>query len=343
MLLLALLFFARSEANFNFWQGYEYTWLRRIAGFETAHRFGAFDSHIENDSAFVKVSPGVNGDYTFPSVFYRSLNLPQASFKVHVNMTDTLVNNTAEIKTNFTVPLPQRALGNTRVAPFLQGFEIDMLCIETEGEKCNSNGIWPFVIDIGWDHCDGVSSCFGSLRIGRTWTPWHGGGKSLNKRMNYYITIYGILPLIVQKVPTLYRQELIQDTISFHGEASVKQITSAPLVGFHRLGFEFLKTGGKELLGRYMEKFQFSLVSDSTSNTTEVKMQVKGPSGSTPKSDVAVWANVGIFGEDYGAPGNSKSKQKNATICWDDFPHEGFFRCQKHGMTVQHSAQITLD
>ena len=81
MYLLTLMLCMGNEAAFNFWQGYEYTWLRKIAGFETAHRFGAFDSHIENDSAFVKVSPGVNGDYTFPSVFYRNLHLPQALFK----------------------------------------------------------------------------------------------------------------------------------------------------------------------------------------------------------------------------------------------------------------------
>lgn len=80
------------------WQGFHFQWLRRIVGFETPHRLGSVASYITTSSETctdtpdqtckiigdysVQFSPGVDGDYSFPGVYYSGLssaNLSQLS------------------------------------------------------------------------------------------------------------------------------------------------------------------------------------------------------------------------------------------------------------------------
>ena len=59
-----------------------------------------------------------------------------------------------------------------------------MKCLD---EKCNSNGIWPFVFNVSVEKIsEGLEV---SVTIHRGWTPSHGGGKALNQEMQYDITI----------------------------------------------------------------------------------------------------------------------------------------------------------
>lgn len=57
---------------------------------------------------------------------------------------------------------------------FLNGFDLQMKCI---GDDCNSEAIWPQVLDLN------ISNGQVNLELKRSWTPGKGGGKSLNKTM----------------------------------------------------------------------------------------------------------------------------------------------------------------
>lgn len=76
-------------------------------------------------------------------------------------------------------------------AVVINGYDIGMKCI---GDDCNSNGIWPFLFNIEVkklrDEEENDFWMFETIvTLHRGWTPSKGGGKALNKQMNYEITV----------------------------------------------------------------------------------------------------------------------------------------------------------
>ena len=61
---------------FKIWHGFKHEWQRKFAGkFETPHRMGSIRNRLYNDEmAQFTFTPGVNGDYAFPKLFYSQLN-----------------------------------------------------------------------------------------------------------------------------------------------------------------------------------------------------------------------------------------------------------------------------
>ena len=71
----------------------------------------------------------------------------------------------------------------------INGFDIQMKCV---GEECNSNGIWPFDFEIAIDkvrQTDEKTTFLFTHKINRGWTPSHGGGKALNQKMQFNVTL----------------------------------------------------------------------------------------------------------------------------------------------------------
>merc|ERR1719158_1943228 len=89
-LLCLALCVSRADADGAFvWRGFNHTWERTLAGFETPHRIGGFSNNIQHEEhsallstaqGSVQFVPGVDGDYAFPQILYSAFYSPS----VHV-------------------------------------------------------------------------------------------------------------------------------------------------------------------------------------------------------------------------------------------------------------------
>ena len=155
------------------WQGFHFQWLRRELGFETPHRLGSFASYISNVTStcstprrgdgtcsalgtyHVQFTPGVSGDYAYPSVYYQAVTSTDASeieiavgnktFSFRDNSTAEPVPHADTSRyVNITIALSDSLSSPSRSQLLLRGFQVDMKCIVTADHPCNSNAIWPY-------------------------------------------------------------------------------------------------------------------------------------------------------------------------------------------------------
>ena len=192
------------------WQGFQHKWQRSIFGFLTPHRVGSIENRIKNHSFnynstsadfLFKFTPGVNGDYAYPStnfsiVFPKRKNYSNKVFltsKISFNLIDEASRNSsfphAETlySENFEIPLKNY----TSAEVIMNGFNIDMKCTD---DSCNSNGIWPskLTIDISnckYDRGNLTRNCELIFELNRGWTPAKGGGKAFNYKMSYNVDL----------------------------------------------------------------------------------------------------------------------------------------------------------
>ena len=166
------------------WQGFHFQWLREVVGFETPHRLGSVASYITNTTECygsrschlsgnytVQFSPGVDGDYAFPIVYYAGFASGNGS-QVHVlsgNWSFTFQDNSSSepvphsdtlLHFNVSMVLQEPLSASQAVEVSLQGFQIKMRCIETPEHSCNSNAIWPYHFNLSFaglcqDHAQG--------------------------------------------------------------------------------------------------------------------------------------------------------------------------------------------
>ena len=153
------------------WMGFNHTWLRREEGFLTGHRISKFASFITNDnlatiydsSANFAFSPGVDGDYSFPSlnyipIIYESSNQTKDYFTIVARSVTFDWSDNASIPNNETFPISDTILvepisfelpnSNSIATSILHGFNLTCHCNSSE-YSCNSNGIWPYYFEIG--------------------------------------------------------------------------------------------------------------------------------------------------------------------------------------------------
>ncbi len=160
-----------------FWQGFHWKWLREAFGFETPHRLGSVASYLTNVSSncsikgsrnracsisgnyTVQFSPGVDGDYAFPKVYYSGM-ISKDSSQVYFlsgvwsfsfkdsSSTGPSPHADTTLLLNVTVSIPNALKPSEAVSVSLQGFGLEMKCIETPEHPCNSNASWTYYFNV---------------------------------------------------------------------------------------------------------------------------------------------------------------------------------------------------
>ena len=180
-----------------------------------ACRMGPISNYFDHQSVnateqaadfHIRFTPGVNGDFAFPSAQYTAiipksaeLNTQEGSFSF--TFTDNISDSstpqaTSHFKKDVVIDISSLsgagALSN--IDAVLGGFNIDMACIPGAGLVCNSNGTWTYKFFLSFDACSLFSTtslnCRLDFQLNRGWTPSKGGGKPLNTRMTFNTTIF---------------------------------------------------------------------------------------------------------------------------------------------------------
>lgn len=188
------------------WQGFRHQWLREVTnGLRTPHRLGSFASTLSpmsssgNVTATTEFTPGVNGDYSHPEVFYSeytSNSITTTTKDVLVTFTDNSkidqTTNLPEAQTtkrsqvNFTLPT-----GIHTYTAFLRGWNVQMLCDPAKqpaGEECNSNGVWPYDLSLSVGNCTSGGSnvaCWVNITLNRGIAPIETTDNPFRKPFNY--------------------------------------------------------------------------------------------------------------------------------------------------------------
>lgn len=133
MLGLFALLCTASDA-FKVWNGFRHEWQRRLAGFATPHRMGSIRNRLYNEEkAQFTFTPGVNGDYAFPALYYTDVenDASVVDFEnIDVNIVfDDLLNKTGEytdhFEANSTVSKEvQFDASGMSFEPILDGFDV---------------------------------------------------------------------------------------------------------------------------------------------------------------------------------------------------------------------------
>ncbi len=151
------------------WQGFHWAWQRKVFGFETPHRLGSVASVITNVSASsnweisgtytVQFSPGVDGDYAFPKVYYSGLVSKNSSllsflsgewnFSFSDNSTTGLAPHAdTTLLINASISMFSTLGSSQAVSVSLQGVAMEMECIENPQYPCNSNAMWTYYLNV---------------------------------------------------------------------------------------------------------------------------------------------------------------------------------------------------
>lgn len=153
----------------------------------------------------------------------------------------------------------------------LNGFKIDMKCIDS---SCNSNGIWPYKLNIDISNCSEDSEdktnfdCHLIFELNRGWTPAKGGGKAFNYKMLYEIEVdlmtiylansYNIVDDIIREQSTLHSNAIkLTRSVELQNLRNNQDVIS--FTGITGISFELLKYKNYNDLGRYIGNLQFQV------------------------------------------------------------------------------------
>mmetsp|Transcript_20829 Transcript_20829/g.26349 ORF Transcript_20829/g.26349 Transcript_20829/m.26349 type:complete len:400 (-) Transcript_20829:50-1249(-) len=289
--------YCSTNATNSVWQGFEHHWERRALKIaDTPHRMGSIANYIFNE-AFQNTSspsfqvnqtftPGVNGDYCYPKTYFSltsDVNVIHGVYDVAVQDNSTQgANPTASLSLSpkISVTLPQSGLNNANVEMLLQGWRIDMNCnpdVQPPGEICNSNGTWPYYMDLQIHSC-GLSgaefTCFLQVNFNRSCDPSCAYGsnlgidKAFNHVMDYHFYVYYHIVysqnMIVNRLDTISSEKITSEgntygTIVAQGNSGMKSAT----VGIRGFGFDLSPLLGKSIFegkpGRYLESLTFKV------------------------------------------------------------------------------------
>ena len=170
--------FPQPEMSAIIWQGFHFQWLRKVLGLlETPHRLGSVASYIGNISNdcnrtdigtvnctitgnyTVQFSPGVDGDYAFPRVYFSGI-LSNSKSNVYFlsgnwsfrfqdsSLLQPVPHADTTVRLNATIILQDGLKSSQSLEVLLQGFELEMLCVESPDHPCNSNAIWAYHLNL---------------------------------------------------------------------------------------------------------------------------------------------------------------------------------------------------
>jgi hypothetical protein len=351
---------AAASANVSavIFQGFEYSWLHKIAGFETPHRLGSVAAYIEDSSAFkCQFTPGVDGDFARPRLFYAALGerAPISSVSGlwhHVARDRAQQSEHPFAETSVSDRVVVAVGADSDAAVVLNGFNVSMQCDAACGD-CNSNGAWVYSFNMSISNCsNGGNSvqCDIEFGLGRGWTPTHGGGKTFNLCMTYNITIYFAAIVYRRSAsPALLSDSIEQLAWLSDGVATALRSLQAPqpehplFTGITAFGWDLYETGAFADRGRYLESYHFSLtqplMSAGGNFTYNVSLGLSAPSLTTVPSRVRYHAGtLTLF-----APCNDTlvaTMEAVATVCKDD-PAIAFY-CSNHGMNASLEDTVPL-
>lgn len=326
-----LMSWAVTPQTTHIWQGFHHEWERRDVGFETPHRLGSVRNWIVDDVASLEFTTGVNGDFAFPETRFASAQVEVEQGQVTFVLEDELdkTNNTARVR-------------HTQVAPdgdlLLQGFAVEMKCVEPG--VCNSNAVWPtkFAMSL----CgNGQSPCELQFELARGYTPTHGGGKPLNTRMQYNVTMQW---LRVAKTGQAVSGHLSRNS-SIHDKTtgSWSKIEAGPgILGFRGFGFQMEESHKHNDLGRYMEGLDFSVFNWSYQEQLhqfQWSAGVWAPQISTYQSSLQSWLDLIVL--PVSAP-ITYNQALNGTVCVDDKAFPKTFKCSKKGLRASLESEVPV-
>eukprot|EP00003_Mantamonas_plastica_P019133 TRINITY_DN3127_c0_g1_i2.p1 TRINITY_DN3127_c0_g1~~TRINITY_DN3127_c0_g1_i2.p1 ORF type:complete len:453 (-),score=89.72 TRINITY_DN3127_c0_g1_i2:105-1271(-) len=341
------------------WSGFDHTWQRREAGFETPHRIGSIANFISNEThsvdaygmwsgeaqAHATFTPGVDGDYAFPKMVHTGVYSP--AITVHretmtFSYTDLATGDKdPEAKTSkkLSVPIPPPPNSDSQIGVILSGFDIQMVCDpskQPDGKECNSNGTWPYYFNLQFNVQYGAVTL--EYDFYRAWTPSKGGGKPFNYAMTYTVTVsYTVIfgdSTNFRPMPSLH---LTHESDLHHGPetGNIGRRNSSMLPNniqaIDGIGFKLIETDGFKRLGRYLESLQFMV---HNTNTTEDKVTSDYTVAyNAPKtvfnSLVQLDISTSILSFDHYAQ-LSEYQVTNGTICDDG--NDAFFKCHDVGL-----------
>lgn len=349
---------AASSTAAVIFQGFRYGWEREVLGFTTPHRLGSFAAYVEQARYFVcRFTPGVDGDYAHPRLFYAVLGEEAPISSVNGLWQHTAHDRAvqsdhpfAETRVQDTVVIaPSTAFGSSLgsdydTAVVLNGFNISMECDAACG-VCNSDGAWVYSLNMSISNCANQGSsilCEIAFGLGRGWTPTHGGGKSFNLCMTYHINLY----FLAISYPRSAAAAVVSDAVEklgwlSDGVASVLRSFETPsgakpvFTGINAFGWDLLESDGHADRGRYLESYHFSvtqpLMSSEASFTYNVSLGLSDPILTTVPSRVRYHVSALTLL----LPSNGSllaTQHADATICKDD-PATAFY-CSTHGLNA---------
>ena len=362
------------------WRGFSHAWERRVAGLETPHRISGFSNNIQNQThselvsqaqGNVRFSPGVDGDYAHPQIFFSALysaDVVSAEAEVPFRWTDNATHSSdpearSTLSQKISLNFPSGASG---AQVLLRGFSMDVFCDPAKqppGDVCNSNGMWPFRWNMEVGECSPVSpagqvDCVVDLEIFRAWNPADVPPveKPFNYRLDFDVTLFltGLAssPGVVSEssfVPTslgkVTAEASIQEGIQ-EGRELLRGNPELPksLVGMTGFGFELLETDFLKKRGRYLESLVFSVeVMDSQGvgeSALQWRMGFAAPVTVFP-CKAQYWMSPVLLQFSDHARVSMLGGEASAPVCDDG--HDILFRCSWVGLENQTNNTVLIN
>jgi hypothetical protein len=337
--------------NAYLWQGFNHKWERAIFNFLTPHRIGSLGNRIMsenfnemNSSAQIEFTftPGINGDYAFPSTNFSIIHSHEQSdtkfshSKIFLNFTDQAEGNPPVASMRFLQNVSLPTYDYEQIESVINGFDLKMKCLD---EKCNSNGIWPTKFFIDVSNCYQMNEeyiCLFEFILERGWTPDNGTGKAFNYKMSYSVQVN---ILCIHSNPSnlaVFSDEIHVQSDLHYGPISLKRNTTLEgkiVSGITAFGFELKKYKNYEALGRYIWAIQFELGNPSNGMDYNVSLNLNSAKWTTYfcETELLLKTKSFVF-KDKEIKSNLKTSGR---VCKED--HSSLFFCYLKGIPNKQS------
>lgn len=197
------------------------------------------------------------------------------------------------------------------------------------------------------------------VTLHRGWTPSKGGGKALNKQMNYDITIpvkvfqykenvTGVSKSqVYSKKGSIVDSQPVADKLNMKLDQSSVKVREA-LVGLNKIQFELLWDSTRNAnRGRYIEKFETFIKQVSFDDQTgtvgvDFTAGVLAPWLTTYSEDISYQIGFTALGlpEEAGVSVSEDIKSVKGSVCIDDWT--SVFWCKFHGLEARTTDTVPI-
>ncbi|MFW5967468.1 MAG: hypothetical protein ACOCV2_08120 [Persicimonas sp.] len=279
------------------WKGFDASWQRHFAGFQTPHRVSALGSSVEAVSERVddgqwtadvetrsKFAPGSHGDLAFPETYFSGLFHPDLgvarfdiTFDTISRVTDSdppIARTRLEERIDFDLDRKQLGFGELdEYAVVLRGFDIESHCPVGDdriSSTCEYDGMWVHRMHFAVEDCRREQkslSCAVRVELDRGWTPTRG---ALLQPLTENLRLDGALGVTViggdahdfasHTGETLRHERSIKEDPVERSETLVgRRGYSEATVGLSSFGYELLPEHNGAHPGRYMTSIGFGV------------------------------------------------------------------------------------
>lgn len=279
------------------WKGFDASWLRHFAGFQTPHGVSALGSGVEavgervDDGEWTadvetrsKFAPGSHGDLAFPETYFSGLYHPDlgvARYDLAFETVSRVVDSDPPVartrldeRVEFDLDRKQLDFGNLdEYTVVLRGFELESECPEEDARSdssCEYEGMWAHRMHFAVEDCRRAQktlSCAVRVEIDRGWTPTRG---ALMQPLTERLRLSGALGITViggdsddfaSHTGSLLRHErsIKEDPVERAETLVGEPNYSAATVGLSSFGYELLPEHAGAHPGRYMTSLGFGV------------------------------------------------------------------------------------